>query len=77
MEEITVTSSVGRLYGRGEAEEIEVLNGFQLERSCIADIFTIRYFVEKKLAKGKKLHVIFVDLQKALDAVPFQKYRQP
>lgn len=77
---ISVTSSVGKLYGRilnarieKEIVEKEEQNGFRPGRSCIDNIFTLRHLVEKLLAKGRELHVAFIDLSKAFDSVPFQK----
>lgn len=77
---IAVISSVGRLYGRilkGRVEtqikEIEEQSGFRPGRSCIDNLFSLKQISEKCIARGKELHVIFIDLKKAYDSVPHVK----
>lgn len=76
---ISITSSVGRLYGRilksrieEEYKDIEEQSGFRPGRSCTDNIFTLRHLVEKSMAKGRELHVTFIDLRKAFDSVPLE-----
>ena len=77
---ITVTSSLGRLYGRilkgrveREAKEIEEQSGFRPGRSCVDNIFSLKQIVEKRLSRSQESHIVFIDLKKAYDSVPQQK----
>lgn len=76
---ISVTSSVGRLYGRllkarieREWTDIEEQSGFRAGRSCTDNVFCLRNLIEKRHARNLETHLIFVDLQKAYDSVPRQ-----
>ena len=44
--------------------------GFMPERGTIDAMFILRRLQEEYNAKGKKLYICFVDLEKALDKVP-------
>ena len=44
--------------------------GFRKGRSTTEPIFTLRILQEKYREKGKYLHMVFVDLEKAIDRVP-------
>lgn len=77
---ISVTSSLGRLYGRilkmrieEELEESEEQSGFRPGRSCIDNIFCLKQLAEKTIAHGRELHIVFIDLRKAYDSVPVEK----
>ena len=77
---ISVLASVGRLYGRimkkrieNEMEEEEEQSSFRSGRSCIDNIFSLKLLMEKKLAHGREMHMLFVDLKKAYDSIPLNK----
>ena len=44
--------------------------GFMPERGTIVAVFILRRMQEEYHAKGKKLHMCFVDQEKAFDRVP-------
>lgn len=74
---VTVTSSIGRLYGRLLARRIEKeiqipeeQSGFTTGRSCTDNIFILRQLIEKKIMRGREAHLVFVDVTKAYDNVP-------
>lgn len=79
---ITVTSIFSRMYGRilkkfVEQEfttlEIEEQAGFRTGRSTMDHIFSIRQLIEKRITFQQPLHLVFVDLEKAYDNVPWNK----
>lgn len=77
---ITVTSSVGRLYGRILKQRIEKIIeigeeqcGFVAGRSCTDNIFTLSQVIQKRVARDRETHIVFVDLEKAYDTVPITK----
>lgn len=77
---ISVTSSVGRLYGRilkkrieTEFSDIEEQNGFRAGRSCMDNVFVLQQIIEKRKARSLPTHLVFVDLEKAYDSVPIKK----
>lgn len=79
---IAVTSSISRIYGkliknRIEEEyqnmEAEEQAGFRAGRSTIDHVFSITQIIEKKVARGQEVHLMFVDLRKAYDSVPLVK----
>lgn len=77
---ISVTPTLSRLYGRvskarmeGQITETEIQSGFRPGRSCIDNIFCIKQLMEKTIAYGRELHIIFIDLKKAYDSVPVNK----
>lgn len=76
---ISVTSSVGRLYGRIlkkrielEYREIEEQSGFRAGRSCMDNIYTLQQIIEKRVARNLSTHLVFIDLEKAYDTVPLK-----
>ena len=46
--------------------------GFMPERGTIDGVFILRRMKEEYHAKGKKLYMCFVDLEKAFDRVPWK-----
>ena len=77
---ISVTSSIGRLYGKiiknrveENLTEIEEQSGFRSGRSCLDNIYTLRQLLEKRTARNLNTHIIFIDLEKAYDNVPLSK----
>lgn len=77
---ISVTSSVGRLYGgiikqriEKQYEDIEEQCGFRGGRSCTDNIFVLRQIIEKRKNHNLSTHLIFIDLEKAYDTVPLKK----
>ena len=46
--------------------------GFQPGKSTVQHLFCLRMLQEKQREFGKKLHVVFVDLEKAYDMVPME-----
>lgn len=77
---ISVTSSMGRLYGRilkkrieSKYEDLEEQSGFRAGRSCLDNIFTLQQIIEKRKARNQPTHLVFIDLEKAYDAVPLTK----
>lgn len=77
---ISVTSSLGRLYGRllkqrieKEMVNIEEQSGFRAGRSCVDNTFSLRQLIEKRLERNLETHIIFIDLEKAYDSVPLCK----
>lgn len=82
---ISVTSTLSRVYGKLlrniiEAEygpqEIEEQAGFRAGRSCVDHLFSLFQLNEKKVARNREVHLLFVDLTKAYDTVPIQKLWQ-
>lgn len=76
---ISVTSSVGKLYGRIlkkrielEYQEIEEQSGFRAGRSCTDNIYTLQQIIEKRVARNLSTHLVFIDLEKAYDTVPLK-----
>ena len=49
--------------------ETEEQTGFRAGRSTIDHIFCLRQLIEKKMAVNQPLHLLFVDLEKAVDSV--------
>lgn len=77
---ISVTSSMGRLYGKILKEriehqilEMEEQSGFRAGRSCMDNIFVLRQVIEKRSARNWDTHLLFIDLEKAYDNVPLNK----
>ncbi|XP_030750903.1 uncharacterized protein LOC115878509 [Sitophilus oryzae] len=77
---ISLTSSMGRLYGRilkerveESFEEIEEQGGFRAGRSCTDNIFVLQQIIEKRRARNLDTHLVFIDLEKAYDTVPLKK----
>lgn len=79
---ITVTSTCSRLYGRilknlieqeyqGSGGEEQC--GFRAGRSCMDHIFCLKQLIEKRIATGRELHLLFIDLAKAYDSIPTVK----
>ena len=75
---ISLLSIPGKVYARiltvrmmeiTESRVSEEQGGFRKGRGCVDQIFTVRMTAEKYLAKGKKLYVAFMDLEKAYDRV--------
>lgn len=48
---------------------VKELGGFREERGCVNQIFTQRIIAEKYLERGKKLTVVFMDLEDAFERV--------
>ena len=78
---ISVTSTISRIYGRiirdmveddYEAQD-EEQSGFRAGRSCTDNVFCLKQMIEKRLARNRATHLMFVDLQKAYDNIPMQK----
>ena len=76
---ISVTSSMGRLYGRILKEriennfiEIEEQSGFRAGRSCLDNTFVLQQIIEKRKSRNLCTHLVFVDLEKAYDG-PLKK----
>lgn len=53
--------------------EIEEQAGFRTGRSTMDHIFSIRQLIEKRITFQQPLHLVFVDLEKAYDNVPWNK----
>ncbi|XP_072160540.1 uncharacterized protein [Bemisia tabaci] len=79
---LSVVGTVSKIYGKIlEAKieeewapyEAEEQAGFRAGRSTVDHLFCITQLVEKKMAVGQELHLVFVDLQKAYDSVPLVK----
>lgn len=77
---ISVLDSMGKLYGKvikerieKEFEEQEEQSGFRAGRSCVDNLFCIKQVVEKRSARDREVHLVFVDLEKAYDSVPLMK----
>ena len=47
--------------------------GFRAGRSTVDHLFCITQVIEKKMAVGQELHLVFVDLKKAYESVPLLK----
>jgi len=52
--------------------ETEEQAGFRAGRFTIDHIFCLKQLIEKKMAVDQRLHLFFVDLEKAYDSVPLQ-----
>lgn len=70
---LSVIPSTGRLYGRvlrGRIErdmmELEEQSGFRSGRSCTDNLFCLKQLMEKSIAYGCPLHLVFVDLRKSV-----------
>lgn len=50
--------------------EAEEQAGFRAGRSTVDHLFCITQVIEKKMAYGQELHLLYVDLPKAYDSVP-------
>ena len=77
---ISITSSIGRLYGRvikmrleGILQNAEEQSGFCAGRSCIDNSFCLKHLSEKSISYGQDTCLTFVDLRKAYDTVPINK----
>jgi len=77
---ISITSSIGRLYGRvikmrleGILRDAEEQSGFCAGRSCTDNIFCLKQLSEKSISYGQDTCLTFVDLRKAYDTVPMNK----
>ena len=77
---ISVTSSMGRLYGKilktrleNTIVDIEEQSGFRSGRSCLDNTFTLKQVLEKRIARNMDTHLIFIDLEKAYDSVPLDR----
>lgn len=76
---ITITSAIGRLYGRIIAKRIEKeiktpeeQSGFTAGKSCTDNIFILQQLAEKKVMRGREAHLVFIDIKKAYDNVPLK-----
>jgi hypothetical protein len=45
-------------------------NDFSLDRGCVDGLFTVQQVIKKRIARGEKTHMTFIDLKKAYDLVP-------
>ena len=77
---ITVLATMGRLYGRVIRKRLEKeitigeeQSGFTAGRSCTDNMFSLKQIVEKRKLKNLETHLIFIDLEKAFDAVPIHR----
>jgi len=77
---ISITSSIGRLYGRiikkrleGIVQDAEEQCGFCAGRLCIDNIFCLKQLSEKSISYGQDTCLTFVDLRKGYDTVPTNK----
>nr|XP_018896775.1 PREDICTED: uncharacterized protein LOC109030332 [Bemisia tabaci] len=79
---LSVTGTISKIYGKilkAKIEEewihheAEEQAGFRAGRSTVDHLFCITQVIEKKMAVGQELHLVFVDLQKAYDSVPLVK----
>lgn len=44
--------------------------GFKAERSCTENVFSLKQIIEKKTARNRPVHLLFVDIQSAYDNIP-------
>jgi hypothetical protein len=49
----------------------EIQEGFKRDRLTFAKIWTLRNIIEHSIMKDKKLHVYYIDIQKAYDSVEY------
>lgn len=79
---LTVNCSFYRLYGKiltslittdYHIYQTEEQAGFRAGRSTVDNIFCLTQIMEKIMATGRELHMVFVDLTKAYDTVPIKK----
>ena len=79
---LSVTGTLSKIYGKilkakmeeeWKHKEAEEQAGFRAGRSTIDHLFCVTQIIEKRLAVGQELHLVFVDLQKAYDSVPLLK----
>lgn len=66
----------GNILISGIEDQIQSLKkqgGFCAGRSCIDKTFTLQQLIEKRIARSRTVHLIFVDLDKANDTVLFKK----
>lgn len=54
--------------------EIEEQCGFTAGRSCVDHIFTLRKLLEEHRDIGKRICLVFIDLEKAYDSVAWKNY---
>lgn len=47
--------------------------GFRAGCSCVNHIFTLDQLNEKRVARNREIHLLFVDLTKAYDTIPINK----
>jgi hypothetical protein len=52
--------------------ETEEQTGFRAGRSTIDHLFCLKQLIEKKMSVDQPLHLLFVDLDKALECVPLK-----
>ena len=80
---ISLLDVVGKLFARMLQDRLEPLAedwlpesqcGFQKRRGCIDMIFAARQVLEKAIEHQSDLYVLFVDLRKAYDSVPEQRF---
>ena len=80
-----MTCTISRIYGKiikyfvGKEFnhfEIEEQAGFRPGISTMDHVFCLQQLIEKKKARGRPLHLLFLDLQKAYDSVPWKKLWQ-
>ena len=53
-------------------EDVEEQNGFHGGRFCI-DIFKLKQFLEKRIARNVETRLVLTDFKKAYDSVPLNK----
>merc|ERR1712002_206763 len=75
---ISLLSIPGKVYGRVLIDRVREITegmigeeqcGFRTGRGCVDQVFTLKQVSEKYIAKGRNLHVAYMDLEKANDRV--------
>ena len=78
---ISLLDVMGKLFARIINDRLQVVVedsvtdsqcGFRAGRGCVDLIFCVRQFVEKTIEHRSKIFLLFVDLRKAYDSVPWQ-----